>query len=424
MNDGWRRRRAGILGLAAAIALVAGYRSLRAPDSPVPADHAAGAATAAPGPAPSAMRSANPPPVECAEDSDRHNAEPAVIAGRERASARVLDAMAAAFADHPDAADRALAAFVRYANSPGMAHEQFARGNPQCANDPACGPAEDAAVAQAARPYRDALADIAAVSNDAAAYALAVMACDTGYPAREPGECAQISARQWARIEPDNAQPWLYLASEADGQETPAQVAEALYRAAQAPRSDLHWERFARLLDSEFLRGQSAEVRTDVTRTVMAMAVAGRFAPLSAVLSHCTATTLADSNRRQVCDDLARLLTERSDTLVALAVGTALGERLGWSPARLEALRDRRSAFDQLMSERVGADSFRCESQASQREWFAQTLRYGELGALRRAIAASGRTESWFAQQRRAAVAQTASRTPVEPAPDPGARAP
>lgn len=404
-------RRAAVLAVAVAVAFLAAYWRLRAPAPPFSADRAGGHGAPVSGgdamqPLPP-LGAGTPPPRECDDGAQRRDGQPDEIARRERASARALDAVAAELAAHPAAADRALAELVRFVNSLSAATEKMTQQDPPCARDPTCAAAQDAALAQAARPHRDALADIAAGSNDAGAYALAYMTCNMGYPAGDPGKCAQVSARQWAQIEPDNAQPWLFVASEAAQHEAPAQVADALFRASQARRNDLHWDLFAHLLDSEALQGQSGEVRSDVTRTIMAMAVGGRFAPLSPVLSHCTAAALTDPNRRQVCEDLARLLTERSDTLAALAVGTALGERLGWPAARLESLRDWRAAFDYLASERAGADSFSCESQAKQREWFNQTLRNGELGALRRAVAASGQTAARLARQRREAAGNT-----------------
>jgi len=339
---------------------------------------------------------------DCDSGASRRDADPQSVARRDRATTKALDAIAAELAASALPADHALGLYVQMAAAAVDIHAQFARQNPQCAQDPSCGTREDAALLQGARPYLDGLAAAAAANNDPAAYGLAYLSC-TGTDAAAAGACAQISARQWAQIEPQNALPWLFVAGEAGRQLQAPLVADAVFRASRAQGIDSHWHLYAKLLSAGALQGQGADVRNDVALAAMGMAAATRFAPYQPVFSYCAGDALADPNRRQVCDDLANVLTERSDTSTALQVGTRLGERLGWPAPRLDELRARRDAYYQLAFDRIGSDPDSCASLERQRAWIAETLDYGETGAARRALAASGQTTAQLAGRRRVA---------------------
>jgi len=340
--------------------------------------------------------------IDCESGAAKRAVDPQSIARRDRTTTKALGAIAAELAASAAPADHALGLYVQMAAAAVDIHTQFAQQNPQCGQDPSCGPREDAALLQGARPYLDGLAAIATASSDPAAYGLAYLSC-TGTDGTAPGGCAQLSARQWAQIEPQNALPWLFVAGEASGQSQAPLVADAVFRASQAHGIDSHWRLYAKLLDASALQGQGVDVRNDVAIAAMGMAAATRFAPYQPVFAYCASDALADANRRQVCDDLANMLTEHADTTTGLMVGTRMGERLGWPATRLDALRARRDAYYQLAVDRIGSDPESCASLARQRAWIAQTLAYGETGASERAIAASGQTVAQLARRRRAA---------------------
>lgn len=354
-------------------------------------------------------------PIDCDTSAQVREPEPEAIARRDEALARMLDAIAAELAGSAAVRDRALGLYIQSMNGAGKVQAQFAQENPQCDQDPSCGAREDAAMAQARAPMLDALATLATSSNDADAYGLAFLACPPRDDARLSGACAQISARQWARIEPQNALPWLFVAGEAAHAAQGPLVADALYQASQATRSDSHWSVFAKVLDAAALQGQSVDVRNDAATAAMGMALATRFAQMQPVLVYCTADAVDDPNRHQTCDALAHLLTERSDTAVSLLVGTRVAERLGWSRARIEQLEELRDAYLQIASDRFGTVPASCTALEQRRAWIAQTLSHGEIAAAQSAIADSGQTAARWASRRRAA-AQQHSSTEVAPA--------
>ena len=348
-------------------------------------------------------------PIDCDAITPAREPEPEANARREAALASMLDAIAAELANSAAVRDRALGLYIQLSNGGGKVHAQFAQQNPQCDQDPSCGAREDAAVAQARAPTLDALATLATASNDADAYGLAFLACPARDDARLSGACAQISARQWARIEPQNALPWLFVAGEAAHAAQAPLVADALYQASQATRSDSHWSVFAKVLDAAALQGQGVDVRNDVAMAALGMALATRFAQMQPVLAYCTADAVADPNRHQTCDALAHLLTERSDTAVSLLVGTRMAERLGWSRARVAQLEELRDAYLQIGSDRYGPDPASCTALEQRRAWIARTLSHGEIAAAQGAIADSGQTAAQWASRRRAAVRQQPS---------------
>ena len=403
-------RRPRALAVAATLVIILallGYRALHLPSLPNDVRDTAAAAIPMqinPRPLP-VIRPSNGSrlPIDCDASTHAREPEPEAIARRDEALARMLDAIAAELAGSAAVRDRALGLYIQLMNGAGKVQAQFAQENPQCDQDPSCGVREDAAVAQARAPTLDALATLATASNDADAYGLAFLACPARDDARLSGACAQLSARQWAQIEPQNALPWLFVAGEAAHAAQAPLVAEALYHASQATRSDSHWSVFAKVLDAAALRGQSVDLRNDVALTAMGMALATRFAQMQPVLAYCTADALTDPNRHQTCDALAHLLTERSDTAVSLLVGTRMAERLGWSRGRVEQLEELRDAYLQIGSDRYGTDPASCTALEQRRGWIAQTLSHGEIAAAQSAIADSGQTAAQWASRRRAA---------------------
>ncbi|MDE2297664.1 MAG: hypothetical protein KGK18_05815, partial [Burkholderiales bacterium] len=81
---------------------------------------------------------------------------------------------------------------------------------------------------------RDALAQMAVSSTDPGVYALAFRACGVD----GEGACRMLSAEQWARLDPGNAAPWLYVLSAAHRRNDLALQNEALHQIATAQRSD------------------------------------------------------------------------------------------------------------------------------------------------------------------------------------------
>ena len=276
-----------------------------------------------------------------------------------------------------------------------------------CRADRGCATEADARLGARLRDLaqraRDPLASLAVASGDAAIYAHAARAC-----AREPrvgGACALVSTAQWTRIEPDNIEAWLQLADEAQARNDAAAVAEALHRAALAPRHQTHLAlRFDALQATVVADTHLASRRLALSDLIGASLAAGR-PGLSTVLAHCHRDRLADANRQQVCHALAEAFVERGATLQELGLGLALAGRLGWPEDRMVTLRTEERTMLALGEAALATDQpLGCEVIERLESQLADRSRLGELAAARAQLALAD------ASARRAALADWADR--------------
>jgi hypothetical protein len=87
-------------------------------------------------------------------------------------------------------------------------------------------------------PSNNDLVLLAMETNDPAIYALALGQCGEDNLDMAVGPCRGLSLEHWAQIDPDNAVPWMWIASRADRAGNHVQADEALGRAANASRLD------------------------------------------------------------------------------------------------------------------------------------------------------------------------------------------
>ena len=243
----------------------------------------------------------------------------------------------------------------------------------------------------------DALARLAQTTRDARVYALAFHAC--GATQMRRGACQLLSAAQWARLDPDNAVPWLYAAEAAEAQSDAAGLGEAMYRVSQARHIDSSAGTLPLLVLEHAPANDAAlpgtvELLADVLR-----AQAAFVPPYPSVLRYCGATALRDSNRWQTCAGIAEVLAARSDALADRKVGAAIGQQVGWTSGRLAALQ-----AEQRAARRIAAAAFDrrdapldCGAARRTLAYIGEAARYGELGALRRAAARAGTTVAQLA---------------------------
>ncbi|HEX2541098.1 MAG TPA: hypothetical protein VHM00_08445 [Caldimonas sp.] len=276
-----------------------------------------------------------------------------------------------------------------------------------CGRDAACARRAAEALAErsrlAAAPKTDALARLASASRDPLAYGLAVEACASNMAAVAPA-CRLISADQWARLDPANAVPWRHVASTAAARRDAAALADAFHRVAHARRD----QRVDGSVHELLAASLPADVGTAERVQVLGMAEAA-LASASAVPDHaavfefCSGHAVRDSNRAQTCDALAMQLTASAGTLFDLGVGIRLAEQIGWPEERVEALRLRHDAYSRVQVEAAAeAEPKNCRELAKAAEQGARQARLGEMGALREAVALSGKSIEQLAAEERA----------------------
>ena len=238
---------------------------------------------------------------------------------------------------------------------------------------------------------RDTLARMAVASGSPQVYALAWRACGAG-DAAGSGVCQMLSAEQWARIDPDNAVPWLELAGRAQARGDTATVAEAMFHVSKARSVDFRWQGVVevalRLLPSGLPVAERLQLATELLNAESSAALPA----YPVVLAYCKPEQLLDSNRLQQCSDIADTLVTHGHTLFDLTLGLHLGRRAGWPPSRLDAVKLERDALAQVLIERTPALSApaSCKAIAEMTAHVRALAMQGELAVARRALRDSG----------------------------------
>lgn len=242
------------------------------------------------------------------------------------------------------------------------------------------------------------LVHLAAASRDATVYAVALDAC-TGAPA---AECALLSQAQWARLDPDNVQPWLALAGDARQQQDRDAEADAMRHAANARRSDYPAGLLPHLVDRALAVDATPLQRTLGLSLGVSVQAAWRPSHSAQADVWCVAEEAGVPDRREVCDALAQTLAFGASSVSDLNLGLSIARRLGWPSPRLATLQQEQEAISETGAyTEVGVD-WSCEAV----ERLSRTLRRlahgGELQAVRDTMARSGRSiADWSAEHRR-----------------------
>lgn len=266
--------------------------------------------------------------------------------------------------------------------------------------DPACGAsAEDK---QFAAGLLEQLAKQGTATQDARIYAIALRECAS---APEQGSCALLNVDQWARLDPDNALPWLHILKRARQRGDEAQTAEALYRIGTAARFEEGLFAAAGRIADNAGAGDVDAIAAQLLALDAVLQAGARQAPFIDLSAVCRAPATADANRRQACDAAAATLAERSDSALALVTGASLGRRLGWTDDRVDALRGlvlARSAMDNDSAPASAAVSSgdvpsTCSGARRMLATFSRQGQLGELQPVRDWLGQEGRSIAGYA---------------------------
>lgn len=292
-----------------------------------------------------------------------------------------------------------------------------------------CAP-EDRACAQAAwqrqlaatAPMAEAAVQLALASRDAALYGAAfVHACRGGDvdPRAVPPSCARMSAADWQQRDPGDATAAWWAAHAALARGDAAAADAALAAALRAPR----WSWPAGLLVSTLqahtgFQAAPAPQRLDLLVEVQGLSLGGGFLSVAPLLQKhaCTPQALADPARRERCEALVGRLLAESPSLLDVALAARAAEGLGWPADRIRAAQDQKLALQQaLRPAQRFEDLYTCDGIARQMRQTAAWATFGEAGAARRAIAASGRPLAEWAAEARADAARRDAAFPAPP---------
>lgn len=262
---------------------------------------------------------------------------------------------------------------------------------------------------------RDTLAGMALNTRSPQVYAFAMTACQ-GH--RQEGVCLQISPEQWARLDPDNAVPWLHVAADARDRRDASGTAEALFRVSRASRSDAHWGALTGLAISRLPAELPLLDKVALAADVLAIEVAAP-PPLVPVSQYCSAAEVRDANRQQTCADVAEVLVNKGSSLLDVSLGASIGRRVGWPAERLSALQDERDAIAQLGEQAVPAHPWSCAALGHTLNHMVAVGQHGELVAMRRALKQSPEPVAVLAGKHRETAARRVASAASSPASNP-----
>lgn len=314
------------------------------------------------------------------------------------AAQRARERLLSTLANSPDEVARAAGLLLMSAGRPQLADE--ACDTADCARRavPANNPAERLRSDLVAR---DALASMALTTRSPRVYALAMNACQSH---RKEGVCLHLSPEQWARLDPDNAVPWLYVAADAGDRREAPTAAEAFFRVSRAARSDAHWGAVTGLVLAKLPSELPILDKVALAGEVLSLE-AEALMPFVPASQYCAVAEVRDTNRQQVCSAMAEVLVHKGSSLMDVALGTSIGQRAGWPAERLAALQDERDALLQLNDQSAPPQPWSCSGLVRTLNQLVEMGQHGELGAMRRALKQSPEPVAVLARKQREAAA-------------------
>jgi len=249
-------------------------------------------------------------------------------------------------------------------------------------------PAAPAPVAETAAATR-ALARLARRSDDATVMSWALAVCSRQTQAS--ADCKRISARDLARLAPDDAQSWLAVAAMPGlpiaGQEL------ALQKAGQAARFGGQDQQLPLALDSAWPTELPGYLRPEILVAALGVELGLGLPFLQMTAAMCGRDALQNDGRRASCEAMARQMQAQGRTLLAAGLARGLGQRLGWPEAELAAMAEESKSLFQAVPQTAEVDQpYSCDAVEDTRQWFQAIARDGELAELRRRRAISNTT--------------------------------
>ena len=251
-----------------------------------------------------------------------------------------------------------------------------------------------------AEQTRNEVVQLAAGVGDPAVYAMALSMCNGS--ANADSACRQLSLQRWARLDPDNAVPWLLLAGEARVGHDSAAEADAFSHAATAHRIDSYSDSVFAFAEPELPQDVTPLERSYLATEVIGVETAIGLSQYSLANRHCSSDAMQDSNVRQQCASLAGLLVAKGTNLLDLGLGKTIGARAGWPSERVKALVQEHDALMWAILQQFPSDNdklWACAAVSRVNAYVAQRAQLGELGAARDALERSGDTAETTAQK-------------------------
>jgi hypothetical protein len=230
---------------------------------------------------------------------------------------------------------------------------------------------------------RDELVQLAAGGQDAAVYAVAAGLCRTGLSdADAAGSCQRITLTGWARLDPDNAVPWIAIAQSARARGDANAEASAFARAAAARTIDNSGESLLSFALSEMPRDATPLEKSALTIEFIGYETAWGRPEISEIGRYCSPTAVHQNATRKECNAVAELLVGPGTTMLYFSFGGTLGQRVGWPAERVRQVVDEKEALLQLET-RNEQNLWSCDTVSRVNAFIVERERVGEIAALR-----------------------------------------
>jgi hypothetical protein len=251
-----------------------------------------------------------------------------------------------------------------------------------------------------AEQTRNEVVQLAVGAEDPAVYAVALSMCNTSAATEADSACGRLSAQRWARMDPDNAAPWLLVAGKARARHDGAAEADAFSHAAAAHKIDSYSDSLFAFAEAELPQDVTPLERAYLATEVVGVEGGMRF-PFG-IAGHCFSGGQQDSTVRQQCESLAELLVTKGTDFLDLSLGTSMGARAGWPSERIQALVQEQHALMQALVQQTPSDNdalWTCDAVGRLNTYMAERVRLGELGAARDMLERSGQSVEEMARQ-------------------------
>jgi hypothetical protein len=258
------------------------------------------------------------------------------------------------------------------------------------------------AIRPIAETTRDALVQLAVGAGDPAIYSLASYACRDRLDDPADSACRQISLSGWARMDPDNAVPWLLLAGKAREGQNVAAEADAFNRAAKAHTIDSYSNSLYAFAEPELPKDVTPLERWYFATEVSGIEAAMAQPEYQVASAHCSVDAMQASTVRQQCNALADLFVTQGTTVLDLMMGARIGAHAGWPKQRVNRLAQKQHALMQAITEATptaDGDFWSCNVVRLGNAYVTQRMRLGEVGAARELLDRSGETEQELARR-------------------------
>jgi len=247
----------------------------------------------------------------------------------------------------------------------------------------------------------DELARRANQSSDPRLYALAFSMCR---PPTQIPACLSLSASQWARIDPENGAPWLFLAEPDATGKASAAIDEVLFQIAKAKRVDSRYFSVAAEISRHAGKDDSSILAASLTAIeAIGISAARSMAPFQYLTRACRDAALDDANRRQLCEGAAEALVTRSDSFLLALIGSGMGRRLGWDLARLDEFHGLAAASMDSLAAGQGIEgvSVSCAEASELLRRFDRQDEIGEVSHARQWLKENGKSQAEYSQKAR-----------------------